>query len=79
MEIYIDRAYTVDINRKWHSGLFITMGREAIINITKKLELAIRNSIEMKVTSNREIFPKYTWFRYFYLVQGSDSKENILF
>ena len=60
MCIYIDEIYTVHNDAKGHSGIFVTMGKGAIINISKKLGIVTNSSTETKVVSNRERFPKCT-------------------
>ena len=76
--IYIDEAHAVYSDGKCHSGMFVTMGHGAMINVSKKLGLVTTSSTETEVVSNGERFPKCTWFRYFRLAQGDDLKEDVL-
>ena len=50
-----------------------------MINASKKLSLVTTSSTEIEVVSSRERFLKHTQFRYFYLIQGNNTKEDILF
>ena len=58
--IYIDGIHAVYNDAKDHSGIFVTMGKGAMINISKKLGIVTNSSTETKVVSNRERFPKCT-------------------
>ena len=77
--ICIDGAHAVHSDVKGHSGLYLTMGRSAIINTLKKLGIVTTSSTETEVVACGERFLKCTWFRYFRLAQGADDKEDILF
>jgi len=70
--IYVDGAHAV------HSGLFVTMGTGAMINVSKKLGVNKVSSTETEIASTGERFPKCSWFRYFRGVQRSSLKEDIL-
>ncbi len=63
---------------KGHSGLFVTMGTGAMINVSKKLGVNTVNSTETEIVSTGERFPKCSWYRYFRGAQGSSLKEDIL-
>ena len=76
--IYIDGAHAAHDDAKGHSGLYVTMGRGGLINQSKKLGVVINSSTETEIVSTGERFPKCTWFRYFRLAQGGDTKEDIL-
>ena len=76
--IYIDGAHAVHDDAKGHSGLYVTMGRGGLINQSKKLGIVTISSTETEIVSTEERFPKCTWFRYFWLAQGDDVKEDIL-
>ena len=58
--IYIDRTYTIYADDKNHLGLYLIIGKEAMINISKKLGLVTTSSTEMEVVTNSEHFPKYS-------------------
>ena len=55
---HIDGVYAIHIDTKGHSGLFLTIGQEVIINISKKLGLVTTSSAETEVVSCGERFPK---------------------
>lgn len=74
----IDGAHAIHADGKGHSGMFVTMGREDMINVSKKLGLVTTSSTETDVMSNGERFPKFTWFRCFRLAQGDDAEEDVL-
>lgn len=74
----IDGAHTVHADAKGHSGLFNTMGKGAMINVSKKLGIVTNSFTETEIVSTRELMPKCTWFRYFRETQGKTPKEDIL-
>ena len=63
--IYIDGAHAVHANGKEHSGLYVMIGKGAMINVLKKLGLVMNSSMETEVVSCGEQFSKCKWFRYF--------------
>jgi hypothetical protein len=76
--IYIDGAHAVHTDCKGHAGLFLTMGKGAMINISKKIGLVTNSSTETEIVSTGERMPKCTWFRYFRIEQGEPIVEDIL-
>ena len=76
--IHIDGAHAVHMDMKGHSGLFVTQGKGAMINVAKKLKINTASSTETEVVSAGERMPKCTWFRYFRIAQGEPIKEDIL-
>ena len=58
VQIYIDGIYVVHINRKGHFGIYLTIGRGAMMSVLKKLSLVIMSSTMTEVVTNRECFPK---------------------
>ena len=63
--IYIDCAHAIHTDAKGHSGLYATMGKGAMINVSKKLGLNTLSSTETEIVSTGERLPKCVWFRYF--------------
>lgn len=47
---------------KGHAGLFLTMGKGAMLNVSKKLGLVTNSSTETEIVSTGERMPKCTWF-----------------
>jgi hypothetical protein len=76
--IYIDGAHAVHNDCKGHSGLFVTQGKGAMINVSKKLGLVTNSSTETEIVATGERLPKCTWFRYFRIAQGEPIKEDLL-
>ena len=64
---FIDRAHAVHADGRGHSGMHLTMGKGAMMNVLKKLGLVTTSLTETEVVSNGEWFPKCSWFRYFRL------------
>jgi hypothetical protein len=59
---YIDGAHAVHTDCKGHAGLYLTMGKGAMINISKKIGLVTNSSTETEIVSTGERMPKCTWF-----------------
>jgi hypothetical protein len=76
--IYIDGAHAIHTDMKGHSGLYVTMGKGAMINVSKKLSLNTLSSTETEIVSTGERLPKCVWFRYFRIGQGDEPIEDIL-
>jgi hypothetical protein len=76
--IYIDGSHAVHSNCKGHSGLFLTQGKGAMINVSKKLGLVTNSSTETEIVATGERLPKCTWFRYFRIAQGEPIVEDLL-
>ena len=76
LHLWIDGARTVCADGKGHSGLVVTIGTGAIINVSNELGVGTVRSVETEVVSIRETFTKCTWFRHFRVAQGEvTSKE----
>ena len=76
--IYIDGAHAIHTDAKGHSGLYATMGKGAMINVSKKLGLNTLSSTETEIVSTGERLPKCVWFRYFRIQQGDEPVEDVL-
>ena len=57
--MYINRAHTVYCDSKDYSGLYIMIGRGAMINHSKKLRVVINSLKETEIVLTRERFLKY--------------------
>ena len=60
VQIYIDRAHAIHIDRKGYSGIFLMIGRGRMINISKKLELVTLSSTKTEVVTDMKYFLKYS-------------------
>ena len=58
MLIHIDGAHAAHSDGKGYSGLFLIMGRGAMIKVSKKLGLVTTSFTETEVVSNGERFSK---------------------
>ena len=74
--IYIDGDHVVHADSKGHAGLFLTMGKGAMVNVSKKLGVVTTSCTETEVMSNGERFLKCTWFQCFRIAQGEEGKED---
>lgn len=76
--IYIDGAHAIHPDTRGHSGLYVTQGKGAMMNVSKKLGVITTSSTETEIVSVGERLPKCTWFRYFRMAQGEEEKEDVL-
>ena len=58
--------------------MFLAIGKGAMMSVSKKLGLNTVSSTESKVFADEEIFPKYSWFRYFCMAHRDEAKEDTL-
>ena len=68
--MHVDGSHAMHEDGKAHSGLFATMGKGAMINISKKLGLVTTSSAEKEIASTGERHPKCAYFRHFRMDQG---------
>lgn len=68
----------VHADAKGHSGLFVTMGKGALINVVKKIGLVTSSSTETEIVSTGKRINKCTWFRYLREAQGERVREDLL-
>ena len=73
----IDGSHDSDYDGKGNSGMFIKMGKGAMMNASKKL--GITSSTETERVSTGKRFPKFTWFRYFRIAEGDEFEEDSQF
>ena len=74
----IDGSHVVHYNGRGYSVLHLKMGMGDMMSASNKLGLATASSVEMKVVSAGENFPKCAWFRFFRMAQGCVVKEDAL-
>ena len=74
----VDGAHAVCNDGKGHSGLFLTMGKGAMMNASNKLGIVTTSSTETEIVADGEIFPKCSWFRCFRPAQVDSAKEDEL-
>ena len=56
--MHIDGSHATHADGKVHSGLFITMGKGPMMDVSKKLSLVTTSSTDTEVFSTGERFPK---------------------
>ena len=54
--VHIDGSHATHANSRVHSGLFVTMGKGTMMNVSKKLGLNTESSTETEEPSNDERF-----------------------
>ena len=58
VHIYIDGAHAVHNDGRGQLGLYLAMGKGAIMNVSKKLRLVTTSSTEIEVVANGKRFTK---------------------
>ena len=69
---------TAHTDSRGYSGMFLTMGKCAMMSESKKLGVVTVSSTETEIVVDGERFPKYSWFRQYQLEQGDSAKEDVL-
>ena len=76
---YVDTSYGVHWDSKGHTGTMMTMGRKALINISKKHKLNVGSSTVSELDSIADVLGIMMWSKYFMESQGYLIKNNVLY
>ena len=71
-----DGAHGVYMDGKGHSRRHLTVGRGALMNVSKKLGFIATSSTKTEVVADGEHFHKCGWCRYFHVAQEDKAKEH---
>ena len=67
---YVDASYGVYWDSKGHTGAMMTMGRGALINVSRKHKLNVGSSTESEISSIADVLGIMIWSKYFTKTQG---------
>ena len=76
---WVDAAYGVHWDSKGHTGAMMSMGKGAIVNISKKQKLNTGSSTESELVGIADILGMMMWCKYFIEAQGYTIENNILY
>ena len=76
---YVDASYGVHWDSKGHTGAMMTMGRGALINISRKHKLNVGSSTESELVSIADVLGVMMWSKYFMEAQGYTIENNVLY
>ena len=76
---FIDAAFAVHPDFKGHTGAVMTMGKGAMIAISKKQKVNTRSSTECELIGSDDVIGKVLWTRNFVEAQGYTCDDNILY
>jgi hypothetical protein len=75
---HVDTAFAVHPNFKSHAGGVMTVGKGAIINISKKQKLNTKSSTDSELVGADDISVMIPWTKLFMEAQGCIIDKNIL-
>ena len=67
---WVDGACGVHWDSKGHTGAMMSMGKCAIVNVSRKHKLNVGNSTESELVSIADVLEVMIWFKYFMEVQS---------
>ena len=76
---WVDGSYGVHWDSKGHTGAMMTMGKEAIINVSRKHKLNVASSTEAELVSIADVLGMIMWCKYFMEDQGCSIENNLLY
>ena len=56
--VHFDGAHEAHVDGKWHSGLHVRMGKDAMMKVSRKIGLVTNSFTETEIASCGERFPK---------------------
>ena len=76
---WVDGSYGVHWDSKGHTGALMSMGRGAIVNISRKHTLNVGSSTEAELVSIADVLGMMMWCKYFMESQGYTVESNVLY
>ena len=76
---WVDAPYGVHWHFKGHTGVMISVGNVALVNIARNHKLNTGSSTEAELVSIADILGVMMWCKYFIEAQGYAIKNNILY
>ena len=76
---WADASYGVHWDCKGHTGAMMSMGRGALVNISRKHKLNTGSSTESELVSIADVLGMMMWCKYFMEAQGYTIDSNILY
>jgi len=76
---WVDASYGVHWDSKGHTGAIMSMGKGAMVNISRKHKLNVGSSTESELVSIADVLGMMMWCKYFMEAQGYTIENNILY
>ena len=76
---WVDALYGVHWDSKGHTGAIMSMGKGAMVNISRKHKLNVGSSTESELVSIADVLGMMMWCKYFMEAQGYTIENNILY
>merc|ERR1712086_627408 len=76
---WVDASYGVHWDSKRHTSAIMSMGKGAMVNISRKHMLNVGSSTESELVSIANVLGMMMWCKYFMETQGYTIENNILY
>ena len=76
---WVDGSYGVHWDSKGHTGAMMSMGKGAIVNISRKHKMNVGSSTELELVSIADVLGMILWCKDFVEAQGYTIKSNLLY
>ena len=76
---WVDGSYGVHWDSKGHTGAMMSMGKGAIVSVSRKHKLNVGSSTEAELVSIADVLGIMMWCKYFMEEQGNTVENNVLY
>ena len=76
---WVDASYGVHWDSKGHTGAMMSMGKGAIVNVSKKQKLNTGSSTKAELVGITDVLGMMMWCQYFTEAQGYTIDNNVLY
>ena len=76
---WVDGSYGVHWDSKGHTGAMMSMGKGAIVNVSRRHKLNVGSSTESELVSIADVLGVMIWCKYFMEAQGYTIDNNLLY
>ena len=76
---WLDASYGVHFYCKGHTGIMMSMGRGALVNISRKHKMKTGSSTESELVGIADVLRMMMWCKYFMEAQGYIIESNIIY
>ena len=76
---WVDGSYGVHWDSKGHTGAMMSMGKGAIVSVSRKHKLNVGSSTESELVSIADVLGVMMWCKYFMEAQGYTIDNNLLY
>ena len=76
---WVDASYGVQMDCKGHTGMMMSLGKEAAMSFSRGQKLNVKSSTEAELVVVDDAIPQMMWGKYFIEAQGYTVDHNILY